>query len=96
MILERLRSFSALLSVACEQQEVIRDQRRLIDSLEARIQKYKDGQRLQHLHHSRHVRDLLEQFFLAQMSGADVTAELEQGLNDLRDEVARLEEHAPR
>lgn len=95
-MIERLRLVATLLKVASEQMDVIRDQRAVIETMQDRIEGYEASQRAQHLHHSRHVRDLVEQFFLALECGADVTEELEAGLSDLRDEVARLEEHAPR
>ena len=74
-------------SVAQEQQAVIYDQRRIIDRQQAEIEELK-------LQHVRNVRDLVEQFFIASMAGVDVTEDLEKGLCDLRDHVARLEEHA--
>lgn len=46
------------------------------------------------LEHIRAVRDLVEQFFIAQEAGLDVRDQLEAGLTDLRDHVARLEEHS--
>lgn len=46
------------------------------------------------LEHIRETRDLVEQFFIAQEAGLDVRDALEAGLNDLRDHVARLEEHS--
>lgn len=45
------------------------------------------------LEHGRSTRDLIEQFLIIQMRGEDVTAGLEQALIDLRDQVARMEEH---
>ena len=46
------------------------------------------------LAHARNVRDLIENFWIVQEAGLDVREELEAGLQDLRDHVARLEEHA--
>lgn len=48
----------------------------------------------QQLEYARNTRDLIEAFFVVQQSGEDVRDSLLEGLNDLRDEVARLEEHA--
>ena len=44
------------------------------------------------LEHTRNVRDLVQGFLEAQERGVDVTEELEKGLCDLKDHVARLEE----
>lgn len=46
------------------------------------------------LEHARSTRDLIENFYFAQERGVDVREPLLLGLRDLRDEVARLEEHA--
>ena len=46
------------------------------------------------LEYARNVRDLIEGFFVVQQSGEDVRDELLEGLRDLQDEVARLEEHS--
>ena len=46
------------------------------------------------LEHVRQIRDLIEQFWLAQEAGLDVRDALHAGLEDMRDHVARLEEHA--
>lgn len=45
------------------------------------------------LEHLRQVRDLIEQFWIVQESGQDARETLWAGLNDMRDHVARLEEH---
>lgn len=92
MIFRRLFNLDILaraVVVAHEQRAVISEQRRLIDLKDAEIERLK-------LDHVRAVRDLVEQFFICQMAGTDVTEDLERGLEDLRDHVARLEEHAPR
>lgn len=46
------------------------------------------------LQHVRQTRDLVEQFWISQEAGLDVREQLFAGLTDLRDHVARLEEHA--
>jgi hypothetical protein len=73
-------TINTLLSIGVSQQELIERQRREIERL-----------RLEHL---RQVRDLIEQFWLAQEAGLDVREQLHAGLQDMRDHVARLEEHA--
>lgn len=45
------------------------------------------------LEHARSTRDLIEQFWICQEGGIDVREPLLNGLRDMRDEVARLEEH---
>ena len=82
----RLWNLGSLLLIAEEQQAVISDQRRLINRKQREIEQLK-------LQHIRTTRDLIEQFWLAQVAGTDVREELQQGLSDLRDHVARLEEH---
>ena len=77
----------AYVNVAHEQQEVIFSQRRLLNRKQAEIEELK-------LSHIRSVRDLVEHFLYSQQQGFDVTEQLEEGLRDLRDHVARLEEHA--
>lgn len=53
------------------------------------------AQAAQHeLEHARNVRDLVEQFWITQEAGIDVREPVLQGLEDLRDQVARLEEHS--
>lgn len=44
------------------------------------------------LDHIRSTRGLVEQFFLAQENGVDVTEPLLDGMRDLDDHIARLEE----
>ena len=46
------------------------------------------------LEHIRQTRDLVEQFWIVQEAGTDVREALFAGLSDLRDHVARLEEHS--
>lgn len=47
------------------------------------------------LAYTRHVRDLVTQFVQAQEAGTDLREILLNAINDLDDEIARLEEHAP-
>lgn len=48
----------------------------------------------QELQHTRHTRDLIQQFILGLDGDTDVLREsLSLGLRDLSDQVARLEEH---
>ena len=48
------------------------------------------------LEHARNVRNLIEQFLVAlETPEIDIRNDLMQGLSDLKDHVARLEEHAP-
>lgn len=61
-------------------------QQRVIDYLRAE----RERERLQY---ARNTRDLIEHFWIAQEAGLDVREPLLNGLQDLRDEVARLEEH---
>ena len=86
MMFRRLWNLGSLLLIATEQQAVISDQRRIITRQQAEIEKMK-------LEHIRTCRDLVEQFWIAEVAGTDVREELQQGLSDLRDHVARLEEH---
>jgi hypothetical protein len=90
MLLRRLLNLDVLgaaVGVAREQQTIIHDQLRLITRKQAEIEELK-------LSHIRSVRDLVEHFLYSQQQGIDVTEDLERGLEDLRDHVARLEEHA--
>ena len=61
-----------------------------------RIQEWQEAYDAQHkrltLEHTRNVRDLVQQFLIAQQEGIDVSEDLEKGLCDLKDHVARLEE----
>lgn len=81
------RLLTAVLIVE-EQQEIIRKQRRLLQIKDAQAEARK-------LEYVRNTRDLIENFWIAQEGGIDVREPLLLGLRDLRDEVARLEEHAP-
>lgn len=81
-----LPSLATMMEIAKRQQELIAHQTEMLAVAEDTIVQLR-------LEHARSVRDLVEQFFLAQMSGTDVTEDLEAGLNDMRDFVAQLEEH---
>lgn len=65
----------------------------LIDEQQALIELLHQQLMAQDLQHLRSTRDLVEQFLVAHESGADVRDELLEGLRDLSDHVARLEEH---
>lgn len=75
-----------LLQIGVGYQEVVKEQGEKIDNLERQLQALR-------LEHTRNLRDLVEHFFIAQEAGLDVRDELEAGLRDLQDEVARQEEH---
>jgi hypothetical protein len=75
------------LTVGVQQQEVIREQRTIIERQNLYIQQVQ-------LEHTRNVRNLVENFLIVQSDGEDVRDELIEGLRDLNDHVARLEEHA--
>ena len=61
-----------------------------------RIQEWQEAYDAQHarltLQYTRNVRDLVQQFLIAQEAGIDVREDLEKGLCDLKDHVALLEE----
>lgn len=67
--------------------KLIHDQHRCINDQRAEMDR-------RQLEYARNVRDLIEQFFLVQEEGHDVREKLLSGLRDLRDEVARMEEHS--
>lgn len=66
---------------------IARDQREVIMEQRAMMQQMR-------LEYARCTRDLIEQFWITQEAGIDVRDELREGLRDLQDEVARLEEHS--
>ena len=66
---------------------LVRDQAEVIKMQRAQMERMQ-------LEYARNVRDLIEAFFVAQQSGEDVRDQLLEGLRDLQDEVARLEEHS--
>lgn len=67
--------------------DIAQQQREVIEILSAQLQQ-KD------LENTRNVRNLVEQFLVVQSEGVDVRDDLIQGLRDLNDQVARLEEHS--
>lgn len=78
-ILRRVSLYSRATDLLCRQSEIIRAQRSEMDQMQ--------------LEYARNVRDLLENFWIAQESGMDVREPLMIGLRDMEDAVARLEEH---
>ena len=83
---ERLRRLVGL-DILDSALTVAANQHLLIERLNATIEE-------QRLEYARNTRDLIEAFLVVQTSGEDVRDGLIAGLNDLRDEVARLEEHS--
>lgn len=79
MRLRRPSLYRRALDTLNTQQEIIRAQRAQMDQMQ--------------LEYARNTRDLLENFWIAQESGMDVREPLLIGLKDMRDAVARLEEH---
>jgi hypothetical protein len=75
------------ITVGVQQQEIIREQRDTIERQNLYIQQVQ-------LEHTRSVRDIVEHFLIAHEQGIDVRDDLLDGLRDLNDHVARLEEHA--
>lgn len=75
----RVSLYGRALAVMRRQQEIIHAQRAELDQMQ--------------LEYARNTRDLLENFWIAQESGMDVREPLLIGLKDMRDAVARLEEH---
>lgn len=75
----RISLYLRALDAMRRQTEIIRAQRSEMDQMQ--------------LEHARNVRDLLENFWIAQEAGMDVREPLLIGLQDMRDAVARLEEH---
>jgi len=67
----------------------------VINTQTERIQEWMEYSAQQELQHTRNVRDLVQNFLIVQQEEIDVREELEKGLQDLNDHVARLEEHAP-
>lgn len=84
--LVKLDLLGEVIVIAQEQQAVISDQRRII------TQKTRELEEMR-LESARSTRDLVEQFWICQEGGIDVREPLLIGLQDMRDQVARLEEH---
>jgi len=86
--LDLLRDMS---DIAVEQQTVINDQRRIIDSQMREIARIK-------LEYTRWGRDIVGNFIIAldkPEEQEEIRDILHEALSDLSDEVARIEEHAP-
>lgn len=77
--LRRVSLYSRASDLIYRQSKIIAAQRREMDEMQ--------------LEYARNVRDLLENFWIAQESGMDVREPLLIGLQDMQDAVARLEEH---
>ena len=85
-----LDTLDSALHVAAQQFLLIEELNREIQEQQEVFEKIT---RQQQLEYARSTRDLIEAFFVVQQSGDDVRDSLLAGLQDLRDEVARLEEH---
>lgn len=74
-------------------QSLMREAAELLDAQRGLIALLKAQKADMQLEHARSTRDLIEQFWICQEGGIDVREPLLIGLQDLRDQVARLEEH---
>ena len=86
-----LDTLDSALSIAAQQFLLIEQLNQVIAEQQAAFEQVT---REQQLEYARSTRDLIEAFFVVQQSGDDVRESLLAGLEDLRDEVARLEEHS--
>jgi hypothetical protein len=73
--------------------EVARSQSELIDLQNATIASLRSDLLSLDLAHIRNLRGVVEHFLIASESGIDVRDDLLDGLRDLSDHIARLEEH---
>ena len=77
-----LDTVSDAIGVINRQQDLIAEWKEAYDAQQARLT----------LQHTRNVRDLVQHFLIAVEEEIDVRDQLEAGLQDLKDHVARLEE----
>ena len=64
----------------------------VINKQSERIQEWQEYAAYKELQHLRNVRDLVQHFLIAVDEEVDVREQLEKGLQDLNDHVARMEE----
>ena len=84
-----------LLGICNRQQAVLEEAQEIINDLQATNDVLRQEMDRVDLLHARNVRDLIDNFIAAVDDDPDELRDgLEQGLSDLNDHVARLEEHS--